>query len=84
MWKNKQWTSAVQSLSSAPDSRQHLERLGVQRLPIGRAILTTVDAPSDRVELARIGQSIQASARPEPRSGHTGVLRLLQQLRVID
>ena len=65
-------------------SRQHLERPGVQHLPIGRAVLAAVDATGDRVELAGISQRIQPPARPEPSRRHTGVLRFLQQLRVID
>ena len=65
-------------------SRQHLERTGVQRLTIRRTVLTAIDAPSNRVELVRIGQRVQAPARPEPSRRHTRVLRLLQQFRMID
>ncbi|MBM1198155.1 hypothetical protein GYM96_00005, partial [Pseudomonas fragi] len=32
-------------------SRHHLERLGIQRLPIGHSILVTIDALGDPVEL---------------------------------
>ena len=60
-------TRAVGAGSRAPrptsprrSSRQHLERPSVQGLPIGRVILATVDTPGDLVELAGVGQGVEA------------------------
>jgi hypothetical protein len=58
--------SSTRPTSPHRSSRQHLERTGVQRLPIGRAVLATVDALGNLVELARVGQCAQALGRPEP------------------
>ena len=65
-------------------SRQHLEGTGVQRLTICRAVLATVDALRDLVELASIGHGVEPPARPKPRCRHARVLRFLQQLGLAD
>ena len=41
-------------------SRQHLERPGVQWLPLGCAVLATVDALGNLVELASVRQGAEA------------------------
>lgn len=45
-------TSSTPPTSPHRTSHQHLERPGIQRLPIGRAALATVDTQGDLVKLA--------------------------------
>ena len=77
---------ATTETSSSPhrSSRQHLQRLGVQRPPISRTILATVDTLGDLVELACISQLVESLRCPASSCRHAAVLRHFQQLWVID
>ena len=48
-------------------SRHHLERLGIQRLPIGHSILVTIDALGDPVELTSVGKGVAGLFANSPR-----------------